>query len=71
MKYDVDGAVVMKSYLHGTPRIDMALNRDFVFVEDEGEKGKEKEKEKGSGLMGLLVSLSSIIFRFQCHFCLI
>jgi hypothetical protein len=38
LRYDVDGAVVMKSYLHGTPRIDMALNRDFMFVADEVDK---------------------------------
>jgi len=31
IRSEVDGALVMKSYLHGTPRIDMALNREFIF----------------------------------------
>mmetsp|Transcript_2734 Transcript_2734/g.4239 ORF Transcript_2734/g.4239 Transcript_2734/m.4239 type:complete len:302 (-) Transcript_2734:32-937(-) len=37
IRSEVDGALVMKSYLHGTPRIDMALNRDFIFAEDKTE----------------------------------
>ena len=31
VRANIDGCLVMKSYLHGTPRIDMALNGDFMY----------------------------------------